>query len=381
MPVLISNYPQSRLGQIALMSLHERTGALAQYSGKGVTIAFIDSGFYKHADLKGRILAHVDATNETIHVSDDIRKSQAFSWHGQMTSVIGCGDGTKSQGRYRGIASGANLVLVKVTGPHNEIKENDIWRGLNWVLRHHKKYKIRVVNLSVGGDYVSYDSGHPLHQAVKELTQQGITVVAAAGNTPVNHLVPPASAAEAITVGGVDDANSLDESLWRLYHHNYGMGYDGSTKPDLLAPACWIPSPILPSTQVALEAFWLGALMHDDLDHPVRKLIDTGRASRGLEKLFGSANVDLLHETLQERIFAHKLVDSYHQYAEGTSVAAPIVSAVVAQMLEANPRLTPLEVKSTLLRSAKRLPDISPYQQGAGVLNAAVAVQHALAHT
>lgn len=377
MPVLISNYPQYRRGHSSLMSVPERTGALPQYTGSGVTIAFIDSGFYRHPDLRGRITAYVDATTDAIQVSHHIRKSQAFSWHGQMTSVIACGDGTKSQGRYRGIASSAQMVLVKVSNPQNQIKEMDIWRGLNWVLRHHRDYGIRIVNLSVGGDYISYDSAHPLHQTVRRLTQQGVTVVAAAGNTPVNHLVPPASAAEAITVGGLDDANSTDETVWRLYHHNYGMGYDGSTKPDLIAPACWIPSPILPSTQVAMEAFWLGALMQDDLDHPVRKLIDEGRARRGLEKLFGSADLNHLHETLQERIFAHKLVDAYHQYAEGTSVAAPIVSAVAAQILEANPRLTPAEIKSILLQSAKPLPGVSAYQQGAGVLNAGQAVRMA----
>lgn len=380
MPVLIANYPQCRRGHTSLMSVPERTGAQPHFRGRGVTIAFIDSGFYRHPDLKGRIAAYVDATTDAILVSDQIQKSQAFSWHGQMTSVIACGDGTKSQGRYRGIASSAQMVLVKVSNPQNHIKEMDIWRGLNWVLRHHREYGIRVVNLSVGGDYVSYDSAHPLHQTVRQLTQQGVTVVAAAGNTPVNHLVPPASAAEAITVGGLDDANSTDPALWRLYHHNYGMGYDGSTKPDLIAPASWIPSPILPSTQVAMEAFWLGALMQDDLNHPVRKLIDDGRARRGMEKLFGGADLNHLHETLQERIFAHKLVDAYHQYVEGTSVAAPIVSAVVAQMLEARPNLSPAEIKSLLLKTAKPLPGISPYQQGAGVLNADQAVRMALEH-
>ena len=71
---------------------------------------------------------------------------------------------------------------------------------------------------------------------------------------------------------------------------------------------------------------------------------------------------------MQERIFAHKLVDAYHQYVEGTSVAAPSVSGVVAQMLEARPSLTPADIKSLLLKTAKPLPGISPYQQGAGVL-------------
>lgn len=378
MPQLKSNYPASEYGKVTLLPTPQRVGALPHYTGKGVTIAFIDSGFSAHPDLKGRIVVHVNATTDDIRESQQVLKSPAFSWHGQMTTVIGTGDGFRSGGHFRGIASSANLVLIKVADPMNRVKEMDIERGLKWVLRSHHRFNIKVVNLSVGGDYVSYDAYHPLHRLVRELTEAGVTVVAAAGNSHQNHLLPPASAADAITVGGLDDNNTTDESEWTLYSHNYGMGYDGSLKPDVIAPARWIASPILSGSRVAMEAFWLGALMLYERDHPINELMFSGRADSSFAKLFGGHFSESLYDTLQQRIYAYKLVDAYHQHVDGTSVAAPIVSAVVAQMLEANPSLHPRQIRQILLQTARKLPKFEPERQGGGILNAAAAVQAAL---
>jgi serine protease AprX len=94
------------------------------------------------------------------------------------------------------------------------------------VIDTHRRFNIRIVNISVGGDFVSHDPNHPLHKAIHTLTEAGVTVVVAAGNRNADYLVPPASAADAITVGGIDDCNSLDQSLWRAYHHSYSIGYE-----------------------------------------------------------------------------------------------------------------------------------------------------------
>jgi serine protease AprX len=377
MPLFTSNYPCHERGKITLLPTPLRTGALPDYTGKGVTIAFIDSGFYRHTDLKGRIRVHVDATTWNITESDYVPKSEAYSWHGQMTSVIACGDGTKSNGRWRGVAPDASLVLIKVSDPLNRVKESDILRGLRWLLQNHQRYQVKVVNLSVGGDFVSYDPYHPLHRVVRDLTEAGVTVVAAAGNSAHNYLVPPASAADAITVGGLDDHNTLDRRAWTLYSHNYGMGYDGSSKPDLIAHARWIASPVLPGTQVAMEAFWLGPLLLDEEHHPVRRLLREGHFNRGLEKLFGKHSEDGLLEVMQQRVYAHKLVDAYHQHVDGTSVAAPIVSGVIAQMLEANPTLKPAQIRQILKTTAQPLAGVAPELQGAGVISPSDAVRRA----
>jgi serine protease AprX len=77
---------------------------------------------------------------------------------------------------------------------------------------------------------------------------------------------------------------------------------------------------------------------------------------------------------IQARINTHKIIDANHQHVDGTSVAAPIVSAIVAQMLEVNPRLTPVQIRAILKETAKPLPNTALERQGAGVLNAAQAV-------
>jgi serine protease AprX len=378
MPVFTPNYPTHQPGAVTLLSTPERTSALPQFTGRGVVMAFIDAGFYPHPDLEGRVLAHVDAsTRHVIEQSGNFRGSD-LSWHGQMTSVIAAGDGQTSGGKYRGIASGAKLVLVKVSTPKGHIKEADILRGLRWVIDTHRRFNIRIVNISVGGDFVSHDPNHPLHKAIHTLTEAGVTVVVAAGNRNADYLVPPASAADAITVGGIDDCNSLDKSLWRAYHHSYGIGYDGAPKPEILAPAAWLASPIMPGSSVAREANWLAPLLETPSDRHLKKLIRKGHADLGFTEEAVAAPDEHLYSMLQQRIHAHKIIDAHHQHVDGTSVAAPIVSSVIAQMLEANPRLTTQQIRAILTITAAPLPGVPVEKQGGGVLNAPGAVMAAL---
>src|SRR5262245_53028402 len=107
-----------------------RMNAHPSFSGRGVTIAFLDSGFFPHPDLiepKNRVVAYHDLTNEH---SDffDIRQSQSWQWHGTQTSVVAAGNGHLSSGLYRGLASDAELVLVKVSQA-GRITEENIARG------------------------------------------------------------------------------------------------------------------------------------------------------------------------------------------------------------------------------------------------------------
>jgi hypothetical protein len=59
-------------------------------------------------------------------------------------------------------------------------------------------------------------------------------------------------------------------------------------------------------------------------------------------------------------------------------MAAPIVSSLVAQMVEANPRLTPAAIKDIITSTAAPLPYVPRAEQGHGVINAAWAVAGAL---
>lgn len=373
-----SNYPHFKPGSPTLLPTPIRVGALPNYTGKGVVIAFIDAGFYPHPDLADRIVVHADASTNRIIEQRDGFDSGDLSWHGQMTTFIAAGNGRTSGGLYRGIASEAKLVLVKVSTPRGHIKEADILRGLRWVYDTHRRLGVRIVNISVGGDYVSHDRNHPLHKIIRKLTKAGMTVVVAAGNRGSPHLLPPASAADAITVGGLDDHNSLRPAKWTLYHHNYGEAYDRGRKPDLIAPANWIASPIKPGSRMAQEARWLAPLLLEKVDEArVKALLEQGHAELGLTpKDIADANGHL-HTMIQERINVHKLIDMHHQHVDGTSVAAPIVSAVIAQMLEANSALTPDQIRAILTATATPMPDFPAERQGAGILNAAAAVQSA----
>jgi len=375
MPLFSSNYPQN--GSPVLLSTPERTGSNSAYTGRGIVIAFIDSGFFPHADLAGRILVHVDATTQRIREQANGFHASDLSWHGQMTSVIAAGDGRSSAGKYRGIASDAQLVLIKVSNRRSQIKEADILRGLRWLLTNHQRFNVRIVNVSVGGDFESADPQHPLHRAVRKLTQAGVVVVTAAGNRGTKWMVPPASAPDAITVGGIDDHNTLDSAQWMLYHHNYGRSYDGSAKPDLLAPAIWIASPILPNSGVAREARWLAPLLEAEDAASVSRVLRRGYADLAIPRSQALRPNKNLYAVLQARIHAHKLVDANHQHVDGTSVAAPIVSSVIAQMLEANPGLTPQSIRAILTSTAHKLPGVADERQGAGVLNAPGAVKAA----
>lgn len=352
-------------------------GVMTPLRGKGITIAYVDSGFSMHPDTSDRVKLYVDATTTKARESKKVNYVDVMSWHGLMVSTIGSGDGTLSSGYYGSIAPESNLVLVKSSSPEGQIKEADILRGLQWLIHNHLKYRIRVVNVSLGGDHVSTDPTHPLHRAVRMLVNQGVAVVVASGNRGQSQLVPPASAPEAIVVGGYNDRNSANPDDWVGYHSNFGTAHDGTMKPDLVAPAEWLPSPILPETSVEREARWLGEMIGLPIDKSILRLLHRGYQDLKLTRQQVYREGTALFQDLQNRIFAHKLIDRYYQYVDGTSVAAPIVSAAIALMLEANPSLDVASIRFILRDTARPLASIDAKRQGAGALQVDEAVNMA----
>jgi serine protease AprX len=374
MPEFTPNYPYFADG---LLSVPERLNAPAEYSGRGIVIAFVDAGFSMHDDIRDRVLIHADATTSRIKEEKMVSHVDVTSWHGLMVSAIAAGNGALSGGRYRGLAHESQLVLIKVSNPRMQVKEADILRGFKWLIKNHAQFGVHIANVSVGGDHVSKDPEHPLHRAAAELVEAGVVVVIASGNRGDKVLVPPASSPEAIIVGGYDDQNRLDPATWQAYHSSYGTAYDGTLNPDIIAPAQWIPSPILPGTVVETEARWLGPLLDDPDDEALEGLLKTGYADLKLTRKRVRKPDEALYQTLQERIHAHKLINAHYQHVDGTSVAAPIVSSLIAQMLEVNPDLQPEQVRTILRQTAVPVAGISMQQQGAGAINPGGALETA----
>ena len=326
------------------------------HTGKGITIAFLDSGFYPHSDLirpLNRIRAWVDVSQKVQAARYFESKDKpewpgwndraAYQWHGMMTSCVAAGSGWISHGFYRGIASDAELVLVQVAGPKGKIDNESILRGLQWITQNGKNVGIKVVNISLGGDRNFSADAKTVDDAVSALVNMDITVVTASGNDGIRQLVPPATAPAAITVGGIDDTNLFDRQEVELWHSNYGSTVEGLSKPELVAPSIWVVAPMLPGTPTARHA----------------------------TRLFKRRNQG---ENVAREMQEAKLLTPHYKHVDGTSFAAPLISSVIACMLQANRSLTPDRIKELLLKAAWNVPGAPRERQGAGAIEAGKAV-------
>jgi len=366
-----------------VLSTPLRLDADPRFTGKGVTIAFLDSGFYPHVDLttpRNRIIAYrnmVDADGDL----ESLFQPDVASWHGMMTSVVAAGNGSLSNGFYRGIAPEADVVLVKLART-GRITDENIKGALEWVLANRERFDIRIVNISAGGDEEKSYLNDPLSKVVEECTAAGILVVCAVGNSghlPNHPVVPPASAPSCIAVGGLDDKNSFNRSHRGMYRSSYGPTIDGLQKPEVIAPSIWVPAPILPNTPTAQQASLL-EILDKAKDEDLHAII---RANPGIDAELDAAVDRAVHSIRQLiilKIRNENVITKHYKYVDGTSFSAPIVSSVAAQMLEANPSLTPSQIKRILIDTAERLPGYEIDRQGWGVIDPRRAVETAASY-
>lgn len=343
-----------------------------EYTGRGVTIAFLDSGFYPHPDLvetRNRIIAYEDVAGERRRLlsTDPV---ESWAWHGTQTSVVAAGNGRLSDGVYRGLAHESELVLVKVS-ERGHITEENIARGIHWVIANRERYNIRVLNISLGGDQDVPCSGSVIDQAAEEAIRCGIVVVAAAGNSgnEGHHSIPPANSPSVITVGGYSDNNRLGDERLDLYHSNFGVTTDGTVKPEIVAPAMWVAAPIIPGTAFYEQAEALSQLPAAP-DYQLTNL-----AREWVPEQFLAGGADAIRRFVESSLAEQKIVAAHYQHVDGTSFAAPIITSIVAQMLEANPPLTPGAIKNILISTAARITNSPAIRQGYGVVNARLAVE------
>ena len=383
LPEIGPYFPVRSADDFIILPTALRLDADQRFTGKGITICFVDSGFYPHPDLtayKNRIKIIIDIPNiKTLKVSPPVcggdlsaglceeGAGAASLWHGTMTSVVCAGDGFLSHGLYKGIANDAELVLLKVQDDTGKITTGNIVKALDWVLQNHKEYGIRIVNMSIGDDEaVSYKQSE-VDRLAEQLIEKGIVVVAAVGNDEYAAIKPPANSLNVIAVGGINDGNSLAGTN-NLYHSSFGKTIDELTKPELVAHAIWIAAPILPGTKEQEESEALHGLLQSHDSTLKENFSALCKKNGGYENIPQQNDVTFIRDFIIQRIQACKYISPHYMHVDGTSFAAPIVSAVIAQMLEANPQLTPSMIRQVLFSTAKRINGLAAERQGFGVI-------------
>jgi serine protease AprX len=306
--------------------------------GTGVGVAIIDSGVAAwHDDLGSERVAHfADFVDFQPTPHDDYG-------HGTHVAGIIAGSGYDSNGARRGIAPGANLVVLKVLDGEGYGYISNVIAALDYAVEHRAQFNIRVINLSVAaGVYESYTTD-PLTLAAKRAVEAGVVVVTAAGNlgrnaqrqTQYGGITAPGNAPWVLTVGASSHngtINRADDSMASF--SSRGPSYiDYTAKPDLVAPGVGIES--LADASSLLFA-----------THPNARLWGT---------------VDTVTQP--------------YLSLTGTSMAAPVVTGTVALMFQANPSLTPNLVKAILQYTSEHKSGYNDLTQGAGFLNARGAVQ------
>lgn len=211
-----------------------------------------------------------------------------------------------------GVAPGCRVMPIRVLGVEGGTTVSLI-NGINWAIQK----KARVINMSLGSNQYSRAE----EDVIKKALRAGIVVVAAAGNEALsgNPLSYPGA------IDGVISVSAIRRDV-------------GTNNVDVYSRAEF--SNFNPFVTIA------------------------------------APGVDILSTMPQRFRSPDQRFDLPYGYASGTSMAAPLVSGVVALMLSAHPEWGPTQVMSALRKSAM---DMAPAgldaMFGAGLIQAGGAVQ------
>jgi serine protease AprX len=162
-----------------------------------------------------------------------------------------------------------------------------------------------------------------------------------------------------------------------MYHSSYGPTVDGLQKPEVIAPGIWVAAPILPGTPTAAQAQLLATLAGAK-DGELKAVIEAHQGVDGDLDAALSLEPPLVRQLVAAKMKGNNVISGSYKHVDGTSFAAPIVSSIAAQMIEANPALVPQDIKRLLIDTARRIPGVSVDRQGWGVVDAEKAVQVAV---
>ena len=317
-------------------------------SGKGVTVLVNDSGIDgTHGDLKygthviQNVLASINlhAYSDLLPVTyqENIPNTDEIGGHGTHVAGTVAGTGAMSNGKYEGVAPGANLVGY---GSGAELFILDGLGGFDYALTHQFQYGIRVVTNSWGTSAAPFDPNDPINLATKMCYDRGIVVTFAAGNDgPGENTLNPYSVAPwVISVAAGDDYGKLaDFSSRGVKDESGSFTINGQNWTYTESPTITAPGVLVISCRALAS-----------------NLVANG----------------LTDDTTIEAAYL-----PYYTRISGTSMATPHVAGVVALMLEANPSLSPADVKNIIQETATNIQDRESWEVGAGYINAYDAVE------
>jgi thermitase len=191
-------------------------GAWDTVLGKGAKVAVVDSGIVPdHPDLKGKIAAQKDTVNNDNVAEDDLV--------GHGTHVAGTVAAATNNGEGVAAVCPSCKLLVAKSGDHRGFWDSDVVQGIYWSVDNGAK----AINLSLGFGAKSRILEHSVNYA----WQQGVVVVAAAGNDNTDRPSYPAAYGGVISVAATDQADKK-------------ASFSNSGKIDVAAPGVGILSTV-----------------------------------------------------------------------------------------------------------------------------------------
>jgi serine protease AprX len=323
------------------------------FSGKGVTVEINDSGIdATHMDLQygphvvqnTQGVTNLAAYDTMLPITylEGIPNTDTGSGHGTHCAGIVGGTGARSNGLYRGVAPGADLVGY---GSGAVLLILDAVGGLDYAATNQFSYRnpIRVVSNSWGSSG-KFDPTDPVNIASYELYKRGIVTVFAAGNDGPGEDThnPYAQAPWVISVGASEKNGVLTD-----FSSRGKRGESGTfTMPD---GAQWTyrnePTIVAPGVSI----------------------ISTRDSTGTLPPLAAEEDAATIDPAYLP----------FYTVMSGTSMATPHVAGIIALMLEANPNLTPAQVRDIIERTATNMTGRLAWEAGAGHINAYTAVAEA----
>jgi serine protease AprX len=298
----------------------------AGYNGAGITVAVVDSGIAPHTAVGERVIARANFVSFEPNESGD-----PFGHGTHVAGTIGGSNTSKTTAYAGGSAPGVRFVDVRVLGKEGIGYTSDVIAGIDWAVANKAKYGIRIINLSLGHPVVEPAAIDPLCRAVARAVNAGVVVVASAGNfgradngaMVLGSVTSPGNSPYAITVGAIDTRGTMSPSddVVAPYSSRGPTRFDFAVKPDVVAPGTRI---------VSLES-----------------------TNNFLVRTFPSSHVAGSGRNAYMRL-------------SGTSMAAAVVSGGAALLLDANPRLSPWQVKLALQMGARFMPEAGLIAGGTG---------------